>query len=92
MELVLVGLGDCSQRVQMAQKLNSVVRLDVVHAVAEHLQQGVQDAPRMRLEDGGQELTYQSQNPGTQSEKGHPCIYLKNVTQDVCESYYKHRL
>lgn len=65
MELVLVGLCDCSQGVEMAQELNSVMRLNVVHPVAEHLQQRVQDAPGMGLEDSGQELTYQRQNSGT---------------------------
>lgn len=38
MELVLVGLGNSSQAVQVAEQLDSVVRLDVVHPVAEHLQ------------------------------------------------------
>ena len=65
MELVLVGLCDCSQCVEMAQELNSVVGLNVVHSVAEHLQQCVQDAPGVGLEDSGQELTYQGRIPGT---------------------------
>lgn len=51
MELVLVGLGNCSQRVKMAQELNSVMWLDVVHAIAEHLQKRVQNAPGVGLED-----------------------------------------
>lgn len=57
MELVLVGLGNGSQRMEMAEELNSVVRLDVVHAVAEHLQKCVQNAPGVGLEDSRQELT-----------------------------------
>lgn len=38
MQLVLVGLGNSSQAVQVTEQLDSVVRLDVVHPVAEHLQ------------------------------------------------------
>lgn len=38
MQLVLVGLGHSSQTVQMTEQLDSVVRLDVMHPVAEHLQ------------------------------------------------------
>lgn len=38
MQLVLVGLGNSSQTVQVTEQLDSVVRLDVVHPVAEHLQ------------------------------------------------------
>lgn len=37
-QLVLVGLRHGGQTVQMTQELDSVVRLDVVHPVAEHLQ------------------------------------------------------
>lgn len=50
MQLVLVGLGNCSQAVQVTEQLDSVVRLDVVHSVAEHLQQSVKDSPGVRLE------------------------------------------
>lgn len=57
MQLVLVGLRHGSQAVQVTQKLDSVVRLDVVHPVAEHLQQRVQDSPRVRLEHVRQQLT-----------------------------------
>lgn len=56
MQLILVGLGYGSQTVQMTQELDSVVRLDVVHPVAEHLQQSVKDSPRMRLKHVGQQL------------------------------------
>lgn len=38
MQLVLVGLWYGSQTVQVTQQLDSVVWLDVVHPVAEHLQ------------------------------------------------------
>lgn len=38
MQLVLVGLGNGSQTVEVTEQLDSVVRLDVVHPVAEHLQ------------------------------------------------------
>lgn len=38
MQLVLVGLRNSSQTVQVTEQLDSVVWLDVVHPVAEHLQ------------------------------------------------------
>ena len=41
MELVLVCLGNCSQSMKMTQELNSVMRLNVVHPVAEHLKKCV---------------------------------------------------
>ena len=41
----------------MAEQLDSVVVLDVVQSVAEHLQKRVQDAPRVALEHIRQELT-----------------------------------
>lgn len=50
MKLILVGLGNCGQAVQVAEQLDPVVRLDVVHSVAEHLQQRVKDSPGVRLE------------------------------------------
>lgn len=56
MQLVLVGLWNSSEAVQMTQQLDSVVWLDVVHPVAEHLQQRVQDSPCVRLEHVGQQL------------------------------------
>lgn len=56
MQLVLVGLRYSSQAVQVTEELDSVVRLDVVHPVAEHLQQGVKDTPCMRLEHVWQQL------------------------------------
>ena len=56
MQLVLVGLGHSSQTVQMTEQLDSVVRLDVVHPVAEHLQQRVEDSPRVRLKHVRQQL------------------------------------
>lgn len=58
MQLVLVGLGNGSQAVQVAEQLDPVVRLDVVHPVAEHLQQGVKDSPGVRLEHVRQELAW----------------------------------
>ena len=58
MQLILVGLGHGSQTVQMTQQLHSVVRLDVVHPVAEHLQQSVKDSPRVTLEHVGQQLAW----------------------------------
>ena len=57
MELVLVRLCNCSQRMKMAQELDSVMRLDVVHPVAEHLKKSVQDTPGMRLKNSWQKLT-----------------------------------
>lgn len=56
MQLVLVGLRYSGQAVQVTEELDSVVRLDVVHPVAEHLQQSVKDSPCMRLEHVRQQL------------------------------------
>lgn len=42
----------------MTEKLDPVVRLDVVHPVAEHLQQGVKDSPGVRLEHIRQQLAW----------------------------------
>lgn len=56
MQLVLVGLRYSSQTVQMAQELDSVVWLDVMHPVAEHLQQRVKDSPCVRLKHVRQQL------------------------------------
>lgn len=56
MQLVLVGLGNSSQTVQVTEQLDSVMRLDVVHPVAKHLQQRVQDPPRVTLEHVRQQL------------------------------------
>lgn len=56
MQLILVGLGYRCQTVQMTQQLDSVVRLDVVHPVAEHLQQRVKDSPRVGLKHIRQQL------------------------------------
>lgn len=58
MQLVLVGLGNSGQAVQVAKQLDPVVRLDVVHPVAEHLQQRMKDSPGVRLEHIGQELAW----------------------------------
>lgn len=58
MQLVLVGLGNGGQAVQVTEQLDPVVRLDVVHPVAEHLQQGVKDSPGVRLEHVGQQLAW----------------------------------
>lgn len=58
MKLVLVGLGHCGQRVQVAERLDTVVGLDVAHMVAELLQQSVKDAPGVGLEHVGQELAW----------------------------------
>lgn len=38
MQLVLVGLRNSSKTVQVTEQLDSVMRLDVVHPVAKHLQ------------------------------------------------------
>lgn len=57
MQLILIGLWDSSERVKVREELYTVMRLNVMHAVAEHLQQRVQDPPRVRLEHIGQELT-----------------------------------
>lgn len=57
MKLILVCLWHCSERMKITQQLDSVMRLDVVHAIAEHLQQSVQDSPSVRLKDSGQKLT-----------------------------------
>lgn len=43
---------------QVAEQLDAVVGLDVVHTVAEHLQQSVKDAPGVGLEHVGQELAW----------------------------------
>jgi len=58
MQLVLVGLRHGSQAVQVTQKLDPVVRLNVVHPVAEHLQERVKDSPRVRLEHVRQQLAW----------------------------------
>lgn len=58
MQLVLVGLRYSGQAVQVTEELDSVVRLDVVHPVAEHLQQSVKDSPCMRLEHVRQQLAW----------------------------------
>ena len=42
---------------ELTEQLNAVVRLDVVQPIAEHLEQGVEDAPGMRLEHTRQQLT-----------------------------------
>lgn len=42
---------------KMTQELDSVMRLDVVHPVAEHLKKSVQDTPGMRLKNSWQKLT-----------------------------------
>lgn len=55
-QLVLVGLRDGGQAVQVTQQLDSVMWLDVVHSVAEHLQQSVKDPPRVTLKHVGQQL------------------------------------
>lgn len=57
-QLVLVGLGNRGQAVQVTEQLDPVVRLDVVHPVAEHLQQGVKDSPGVRLEHVRQQLAW----------------------------------
>lgn len=57
MELVLICLCNCSQSMKMTQELNSVMRLNVVHPVAEHLKKCVQDPPGVRLENSRQKLT-----------------------------------
>ena len=57
MQLVVADLGRGAQRVQAVQQLDAVVRLDVVQAVAEHLEQRVQDAPRVARADARQQLT-----------------------------------
>lgn len=57
-QLVLVGLGNRGQAVQVTEQLDPVVRLDVVHPVAEHLQQGVKDSPGVRLEHIRQQLAW----------------------------------
>lgn len=56
MQLVLVGLGYSSQTVQVTEQLDSVMWLDVVHPVAKHLQQRVQDPPRVTLKHVRQQL------------------------------------
>lgn len=56
MQLILVGLRYCGQTVEMTQELDPVVWLDVVHPVAEHLQQSVQDSPSVGLEHIRQQL------------------------------------
>jgi hypothetical protein len=48
--------------VQLRQKLDSVVGLDVVKPEAEYLQQCVQDSPRLALEHVWQNLTCTSNN------------------------------
>lgn len=55
-QLVLVGLGHGSQTVQVTEQLDSVMWLDVVHPVAKHLQEGVQDPPRVTLKHVWQQL------------------------------------
>lgn len=57
-QLVLVGLGNRGQAVQVTEQLDPVVRLDVVHPVAEHLQQGVKDSPGVGLEHVRQQLAW----------------------------------
>ncbi len=57
MQLVLVGLGHGGQCVEVAEQLDSVVGLNVVQSVAEHLQQRVQNSPRVALEHTRQQLT-----------------------------------
>lgn len=47
MQLVLVGLLDGGQCVEMTEELHPVVDLCVVQTVAEHLQQGVKDPQRL---------------------------------------------
>lgn len=57
-QLVLVGLWNSGERVEVRQELNAVVRLDVVHPVAEHLQQRVKNPPSVGLKYIWQELTW----------------------------------
>jgi len=57
MKLVLCHLLDLGELMQLTEQLDAVVRLDVVKPVAEHLQQSVQNAPRIALEHARQQLT-----------------------------------
>lgn len=50
MELVLIGLVDRGQRVQLGEELDAVVGLNMVETIAEHFQKSVQDTPGMGLE------------------------------------------
>ena len=50
MHLGVVGLRRVGQAVYGAEQGEPVVRLHVAQAAAEHFQQGVQDAQRLRLE------------------------------------------
>jgi len=61
MELVLGHLLDLGQLMQLAQQLDAVMRLNVMQPVAKHLQQRVQNAPRVALEHARQQLTYEVQ-------------------------------
>ena len=70
MELVLVGLRHGCQGVQVRQQLDAVVGLDVVHAVAEHLQQRVEDAPRVGLKHVGQQLTWEGHGRDEEVQTG----------------------
>lgn len=57
MELVLISLWHSSQGMKMAEELDSVMRLDVMHPIAKHFQQSMQNSPRVRFEHCWQELT-----------------------------------
>lgn len=57
MKLVLISLWHSSQGMKMAEELDSVMRLDVMHPIAKHFQQSMQNSPCMRFEHRWQELT-----------------------------------
>lgn len=57
MKLVLISLWHSSQGMKMAEELDSVMRLDVMHPIAKHFQQSMQNSPCMRFEHCWQELT-----------------------------------
>jgi len=58
LKLVLRHLLDLCKLMQLTEQLDAVVRLNVMKPVAEHLQQRVQNSPRMALEHTWQQLTY----------------------------------
>jgi len=57
MELILGHLLDLGELMELAQQLDAVVRLNVVEPIAEHLEQRVQNAPRVALKHARQQLT-----------------------------------
>lgn len=60
MQLSLVRLGYGGERVEVAQQLHPIMGMDVVHAVAEHLQEGVEGSPGVGFVDCRKELAYEA--------------------------------